>query len=62
MARAGIGLAFTYQSCIVPDPNVEYLCVGKDGMSLDLNLAYPVGGYRSKATMALARLFHEIYP
>lgn len=62
MARAGIGLAFTYQSCIVPDPNVEYLCVGKDGMSLDLNLAYPVGGYRSKAAMALAKLFHEIYP
>lgn len=61
MARAGIGLAFTYQSCIVEDPAVEYLGVGKEGISLDLNLGYPVGGYRSKATKALARLFHEMY-
>lgn len=61
MARAGIGLAFTYQSCMVHDPNVEYLTVGKDGLGLDLNLAYPIGGYRSKATKALASLFHEMY-
>lgn len=61
MARDGVALAFTYHSCLVPDENVEYLSVGKEGLFLDLNLAYPVGEYRSKATRALARMFHEIY-
>ncbi len=61
MARDGVALAFTYHSCLVPDENVEYLSVGKEGMYLDLNLAYPVGEYRSKATRALAQMLHEIY-
>lgn len=61
MAREGIALAFTYSSCLVPYPNVEYLGVGREGLFLDLTLAYPAGEYRSKATMALAQVFHEVY-
>ncbi len=61
MAREGVALAFTYHSCLVHDDHVEYLSVGKDGVFLELNLAYPGGEYRSKATRALARVFHELY-
>ena len=61
MAREGIALSFTYHSCMVKAPGVEYLSVGRKGLFLDLSLAYPAGEYRSKATMALAKMFHEIY-
>lgn len=61
MAREGIALAFTYHSCIVPVPGVEYLSVGENGLFLDLTLAYPSGEYRSKATKALARAFQDAY-
>lgn len=61
MAREGIALAFTYHSCIVPVPGVEYLSIGEDGLFLDLTLAYPSGEYRSKATKALARAFQDAY-
>lgn len=46
---------------MVKAPGVEYLSVGRKGLFLDLSLAYPAGEYRSKATMALAKMFHEIY-
>ena len=62
MARGkGIALSFTYHSCMVKAPGVEYLSVGRKGLFLDLSLAYPAGEYRSKATMALVKMFHEIY-
>lgn len=61
MAREGVALAFTYHSCMISYPNVEYLGVGREGLFLDLTLAYPAGEYRSKATMALAQMFHEVY-
>ena len=61
MAREGIALSFTYHSCMVKAPGVEYLSVGRKGLFLDLSLAYPAGEYRSKAAMALAKMFHEIY-
>lgn len=61
MAREGVALALTYHSCIVPDENVEYLRIGKEGVFLDLALTYPTGEYRSKAAVALGKLFHEIY-
>lgn len=61
MAREGVGLALTYHSCIVPHDNAEYLSIGEEGVFLDLALTYPTGEYRSKATQALGRLFHEIY-
>lgn len=61
LAREGVALAFTYHSCMVQEPGVEYLTIGKKGLSLDLTLAYPAGEYRSKATIALSRIFHEVY-
>lgn len=61
MAREGIALAFTYRTCIVPDENVEYVSIGREGLQLDLALIYPVGNYRSNATRALAALFKEFY-
>lgn len=62
MAREGVALALTYSSCIVPDDSAVYLRIGEDGIFLDLALVYPSGEYRSKATRALGRLFHEMYP
>lgn len=61
MAREGIALAFTYESCIIETESAEYLRIGRDGIFLDLGLAYPTGEYRSKATEALGKLFHETY-
>lgn len=59
MARQGIGLAVTYRSCIVSDPDVCYLRIGNRGIFLDLALVYPSGEYRSKATHALAEMFRR---
>lgn len=61
MAREGIALAFTYESCIVNTENAAYLRIGQNGIFLELGLAYPSGEYRSKATEALGKLFHETY-
>lgn len=41
MAREGLGLAFTYGSCMEHYPDTEYLRIGKTGVFLDLALAYP---------------------
>ncbi len=55
MARAGLGLAFTYRSCLENYPDIHYLSIGKQGVYLDLGTAYPPGHYRSKAALALER-------
>ena len=62
MAREGAGLAFTYRSCRVPGDHFRYLRVGKEGIFLDLALAWPAGKYRSRAASALAELFQEMAP
>ena len=62
MARAGVGLAFTYRSCRIMRDEFRYLRIGKDGIFLDLALAWPAGKYRSRAAMALAKLFQEMAP
>lgn len=62
MAMEGLGLALTYRSCMVSSSVVRYLRIGRDGIFLDLGLAYPAGEYRSKAASALEKLFHEMYP
>lgn len=62
MAREGLGLAFTYYSCAEPYDNVEYLSIGKAGVFLDLAIAYPSSGYRSKAASALAETFRRYLP
>ena len=60
MAREGAGLAFTYRSCRVPGDHFRYLRVGKEGIFLDLALAWPAGKYHSRAALALAELFQEM--
>ncbi len=60
MAREGIGLAFSYRSCVRETPDINLLSIGPEGEYIDLALAYP-DGYRSKAAKELGRLFHERY-
>ncbi len=59
MARQGLGLAFTYRSCAVPDPNVEYLSIGPNCFFVDLVLLYPPEGYRSRAIRALEETIRQ---
>lgn len=61
MAREGLGLAFTYQSCAEPFENVQYLRIGKTGEFLDLGLAYPSNEYHSKAARELEKTIRDIY-
>ena len=60
MAREGIGLAFTYRSCIQSVSSANILSIAPDGYYLDLALVYPEG-YRSKAARALGKMFHEYF-
>ncbi|MDD3368659.1 MAG: LysR family transcriptional regulator [Lachnospiraceae bacterium] len=55
MARQGLGLAFTYRSCMEHVEDVEYLSIGKEGVFIDLGLTYP-GEYRSSATTEFTKL------
>ena len=43
MARAGLGLAATYRSCIPAHESAQYLKIGRKGVFLDLALIYPSG-------------------
>lgn len=61
MAREGLGLALTYRSCQISGDSYRYLRIGKEGIFLDLALAYPNGTYRPRAVTVLAELFHETY-
>lgn len=61
MAKEGLGLAFTYQSCIEPYDNVRYLRIGKKGIFVDIGLAYPLNEYHVKAAEALERTIRDIY-
>jgi len=60
LARSGAALALTYRSCQVLSEEAEYLSLGKGGIFIELALAYPPDGYRSKATKALSSLMHEM--
>ncbi|MCC8075470.1 MAG: LysR family transcriptional regulator [Clostridiales bacterium] len=59
MARQGLGLAFTYRSCAVSDPNTVYLSIGKEQYFVDLVLIYPPDGYRSRANRALEAMIRQ---
>lgn len=61
MARAGLGLAFTYHSCMEAYQDVVYLSLGRQKIYLELVLAYPPSGYLSKATLAFGKLIKEMY-
>lgn len=59
MGRAGLGLAFTYRSCIGDFADAVYLSVGENGLYADLALAYPHAEYRSKAALTLGEMISE---
>ncbi|MBU3841055.1 MAG: LysR family transcriptional regulator [Candidatus Ruminococcus intestinipullorum] len=61
MAKEGLGLAFTYQSCVEESDDVLYLRIGKEGVFLDLGIAYPPGEYRSKGAEELEKIVRQVY-
>lgn len=52
LARRGVGIAFTYRSCIEESRDVIYLSIGKSRCYVNLSLIYPQEGYRSRAIRA----------
>ncbi len=61
LARKGLGIAFTYNSCKSFEGNEEYLRIGKNGLFVDLALIYPPDKYRSYATKILANLISDLF-
>jgi len=61
MAREGLGLAFTYQSCAESYDNMRYLRIGRKGVFMELGLAYPSNEYHVKAAEELEKIIREIY-
>ncbi len=61
MARAGLGLAFTYRSCMEEYEDTAYISVGRQGIFLDLALACSVMGYQSKAVFAFGDMIKARY-
>ncbi|MCI6956256.1 MAG: LysR family transcriptional regulator [Candidatus Faecousia sp.] len=52
LARRGLGIAFTYRSCVEESRDVIYLSIGKKRHYVNLALIYPPEGYRSRAIRA----------
>ncbi len=61
MAKAGIGLAFTYASCLDPDDHLETFRIGEKGIYLNLGVALPSREYHSLAAKALLEIVCEVY-
>lgn len=61
IAANGLGLAFSYYPYARLQDSVVPLRIGKEGVFLDLGLAYPTGEYRSKASEVLEQVIREIY-
>ncbi len=61
LARQGLGLAFTYNSCKVNENNECYLRIGNEGIFVDLSLIYPPDKYKSYATKILAKLLADLF-
>lgn len=61
MAREGLGLAFTYQSCAEEYDDIRYLRIGEKGVFLDLGIAYPADEYQSKGAKELEKVIREVY-
>ena len=61
MAKAGIGLAFTYASCVDPDDHLELFRIGEKGVFLDLGVALPSREYHSRAAQALLETVCQVY-
>ena len=61
MAKAGIGLAFTYASCLDPDDHLETFRIGEKGTFLNLGVALPSREYYSLSAKALREIVCEVY-
>lgn len=61
MAKAGVGLAFTYASCVDPDDHLQLFRIEEEGVFLDLGVARPTREFHSKATEALEAVVREVY-
>lgn len=59
MAREGLGLAFTYRSCVGGWNDAVYASIGQPGIYAELALAYPFADYRSKAALALGKMMRD---
>ena len=58
-ARAGLGLSFTYRSCVGRWNEAVYASIGAQGIYAELGLAYPYADYRSKAALALGKMIRD---
>ena len=61
MACQGLGLAFTYASCITERSDVEYVSLGREPYYVDLVLEFPSEGYRSRSIRALEKMIRDFY-
>ena len=61
MAKAGLGLAFTYASCVNPDDQFELFRIGREGVFLNLGVALPTREYHSQAARAMEAVVREVY-
>ena len=61
MAMEGVGLAFSYASCILPGDKYELLSVGEQGEFLNLGIANPTSEYHSQAAMKMEEVIREVY-
>lgn len=61
MAREGLGIAFTYQSCAEEYEDIQYIRIGKEGEFLDLGVAYSTDEYHSKGAIELEKVIREVY-
>lgn len=61
MACQGLGLAFTYASCVTPGADVEYVSLGQKPYYVDLVLCFPPDGYRSRSNRALEKMIRDFY-
>lgn len=59
MAREGLGLAFTYRSCVGEYDETVYASIGENSIYADLALAYPHAEYRPKAALALGEMIYD---
>ena len=61
MAKAGIGLAFSYASCLDPDDPLELFRIGKEGVFLELGVAMPSREYHSRTAFAMEDVIREVF-
>ena len=61
MAKAGLGVAFTYSSCVDPEEPLRLYRIGKKGVFLQLGVARPTREYHSRVTEAMEEVIREVY-